>query len=56
MKRKSYEEAGLPQPTEPSPKKQVLVQEKQISMATSQSVTVEPQAKKQNNGKQTKNV
>nr|XP_022336756.1 chromatin complexes subunit BAP18-like isoform X1 [Crassostrea virginica] len=50
MKRKAYEDAGLPQPTEPSPKKQAVRAEKtpQVTVATATASTpVESQSKKQ---------
>ena len=50
MKRKAYEDAGLPQPTEPSPKKQAVRAEKtpQVTAATATASTpVESQSKKQ---------
>jgi hypothetical protein len=55
MKRKAYEDAGLPQPTEPSPKKQAVRAEKtpQVTVKTvTSSASVESQSKKQpQNGK-----
>lgn len=48
MKKKAFEEAGLPQPTETSPKKQTIVHEKMSAAATAN--TGEPPAKKQKQG------
>ncbi|XP_011415976.1 chromatin complexes subunit BAP18-like isoform X1 [Crassostrea angulata] len=51
MKRKAYEDAGLPQPTEPSPKKQAVRAEKTPQVVTvttaTVSASVESQPKKQ---------
>lgn len=51
MKRKAFEDAGLPQPTEPSPKKQAVRAEKTPQVVTvttaTVSASVESQPKKQ---------
>ena len=54
MKRKAFDDAGLPQPTEPSPKKQAIQVESQpkpVAVVATSAVTtsagMEPQQKKQ---------